>query len=193
MRSGNDRKITVCFCRELACLGACAVQHEFVGSRNSVRYQDQIVKQTQRALDSVLRAVEALPEDKRDWKPEETSRSALNQLQEIAMAPGMFVELIEEGSVPEFDDHALQERERIRQGIDTFEKCREASMEGTSRICQVISEFPDERLEDEVTLPFGGGMVMTMADVLGLHAWNLTYHLGQINYIQTMLGDLEMH
>lgn len=158
-----------------------------------MRYQDQIVKQTQRALDSVLRAVEALPEDRRDWKPAETSRSALNQLQEIAMAPKMFVPLVEEGTMPDFDDHALQEQERTRTGIDTFEKCREASMDGTSVICQVISEFPDDRLEEEVTLPFAGGMTMTMADVLGLHAWNLTYHLGQINYIQTMLGDMEMH
>lgn len=32
-----------------------------------------------------------------------------------------------------------------------------------------------------------------MADVLFLHSWNLTYHLGQINQLQLMLGDREMH
>lgn len=158
-----------------------------------MRYQDQVVKQTQRALDDVIRAVEALPEDKRDWNPAETSRSAMNQLQEIAMSPRFFVELIEKGQMPEFDDHAKKERERLVQSYDTFEKCRAACMEGTSELCQVISQFPDERLEDEVTLPFAGGMVMSMADVLGLHAWNMHYHHGQINYIQTMLGDMEMH
>jgi len=36
-------------------------------------------------------------------------------------------------------------------------------------------------------------MIMTMADVLMLQRWNLTYHLGQINQIQLMLGDAEMH
>jgi len=153
-----------------------------------MRFQDQVVKQTQRALDDVIRAVEALPEDKRDWKPADTSRSALNQLQELAVAPRYFVELIDKGQMPQFDDH-----ENLMKSHDTFELCRESAREATSELCRAISEFPDERLEDEVKLPFGGGMVMSMADVLGLHAWNLTYHHGQINYIQTMLGDLEMH
>ena len=66
-----------------------------------MRYQDHVVKQTQRALDDVLRAVEALPEDKRDWKPAETARSALNQLQEIAMSPRFFVPILLEGKMPE--------------------------------------------------------------------------------------------
>ena len=158
-----------------------------------MRYQDQVVKQTQRALDDVLRAVEALPEDKRDWKPAETARSALNQLQEVAMSPQFFVPILREGKMPEFDDHAKEEADRLKKSFDTFEKCREAAMEGTSELCQVISEFPDDRLEEEVTLPFAGGTAMTMADVLGLHAWNMTYHHGQVNYIQTMLGDMEMH
>lgn len=158
-----------------------------------MRYQDQVVKQTQRALDDVLRAVKALPEDKRDWKPAETARSALNQLQEVAMSPRFFVPILRDGKMPEFDDHAKEEAARLKKSFDTFEKCREAAMEGTSELCQVISEFPDDRLEEEVTLPFAGGTAMTMADVLGLHAWNLTYHHGQVNYIQTMLGDMEMH
>lgn len=158
-----------------------------------MRYQDQVVKQTQRALDDVLRAVDALPEDKRDWKPAETARSALNQLQEIAMSPQFFVRLIRDGKMLEFDDHAKEESEKLRKSFNTLAKCREAAKDGTSELCQIVSDFPDDRLEDEVTLPFAGGMVMTMADVLGLHAWNLTYHHGQVNYIQTMLGDLEMH
>jgi hypothetical protein len=42
-------------------------------------------------------------------------------------------------------------------------------------------------------MPFGGGVVMTMADILSLPSWNMVYHLGQINQIQLMLGDREMH
>ena len=32
-----------------------------------------------------------------------------------------------------------------------------------------------------------------MADILMLHYHNMTYHLGQINFIQLMYGDKEMH
>ena len=56
-----------------------------------------------------------------------------------------------------------------------------------------ISDFPEGKLDEEITLPFGGGMTMTMADLLGLPYWNTVYHLGQINQIQLMLGDREMH
>ena len=34
---------------------------------------------------------------------------------------------------------------------------------------------------------------MTLADVMMLCYWNIVYHLGQINQIQLMLGDEEMH
>ena len=44
-----------------------------------------------------------------------------------------------------------------------------------------------------MSLPFGGGMTVSMADVLMMHYWNATYHLGQINQIQLMLGDKAMH
>jgi len=29
--------------------------------------------------------------------------------------------------------------------------------------------------------------------VIGKHAWNLAYHQGQINQIQLLLGDKQMH
>ena len=60
-------------------------------------------------------------------------------------------------------------------------------------LCHAVAAIPDAALEREITLPFGGGTVMTLADALGLPAWNMTYHLGQINLIGLMLGDRRMH
>jgi len=144
-------------------------------------------------LEDVLRAAAALPPDRLAWQPAETSRSALNQLQELAVSASWFLPILSEGHFPEFGDHARRETERIRESLDTLEKCRDQARDGTAQLCQAIAQFPDGRLEDEILVPFGGGMTLTMADVLGLHAWNLTYHLGQINYLQTMIGDREMH
>jgi hypothetical protein len=36
-------------------------------------------------------------------------------------------------------------------------------------------------------------MTVSLADVCFLHYWNTVYHLGQVNYLQTLLGDREMH
>ncbi|MBX3118864.1 MAG: hypothetical protein KF784_07340 [Fimbriimonadaceae bacterium] len=158
-----------------------------------MRYQDQLVKATQKALDDISRSALAVPQDKVDWVPMGNARSVLSQMQEIAMSAAWILPIVQRRELPEFDEHARNEMERTRASYDTVEKCLEAAQVGTSEFCQAIAEFPESRLDEEMTLPFGGGMVMTMADILDLHRWNMVYHLGQINAIQLMLGDTEMH
>src|ERR1700677_4131434 len=154
-----------------------------------MRYQEQIVRATQKALEDIVRSVQAVPEDKIDWSPMGATRSVLNQMQEIAVSGAWFIPLIAEQKVPEFDAHALEESKRLRLSHDTMEKCISAARTSTSELCTVIELVPDQALETELVLPFGGGMTATVADILGMHLWNLTYHLGQINQIQLMLGD----
>jgi hypothetical protein len=153
-----------------------------------MRYQDQLVRQTQKALDDVCRSALAVPSEKLDWKPLGEIRSVLGQMQEVADSATFIVPVIQEGRVPDFGESTASAEKN-----STVESCVEAARTSTGLICQLISQFPDARLEDELTLPFGGGMKMTAADVLGLHYWNLVYHLGQINQIQLMLGDKMMH
>jgi hypothetical protein len=52
-----------------------------------------------------------------------------------------------------------------------------------------IIAFPEAEMNDEITLPWG---TYTLAAVMGFPAWNLNYHFGQINYIQTLYGDFSM-
>lgn len=158
-----------------------------------MRLQDHLVRQTQRALNDLLRAVDALPPEKLDWKPCETSRSVLSQLKEVAMAPQFFIHVIRHGKMPDMTNHAHDSTEKIEHDLVDLASTKQKAMEATAELCSAILDFPDDGLDHEITLPFGGGMVMTMAEILGLHAWNMTYHYGQINYIQTLLGDVEMH
>ena len=121
------------------------------------------------------------------------ARSVLSQMQEIATAGKWFLPIVRDRVTPEFGEHAVREAARLRESYDTIEKCIDAARTNTSELLQAVANFPDESLEEEVSLPFGGGMTMTMAEVIGLHWWNITYHLGQINQIQLMLGDTQMH
>ncbi len=158
-----------------------------------MRYLDQLVKQTQKAVDDVCRSAAAVPLDKGDWSLGGAARSTLSQMQEIATQAKWFLPIIRERKVPEFDRHAIEEAKRLRESFDSIEKCSEAARESIVELCQAISDFPEDRLDEEITLPFGGGVTMTMADVLALPHWNMVYHLGQINQIQLVLGDREMH
>ncbi|QYK54138.1 MAG: hypothetical protein KF824_04390 [Fimbriimonadaceae bacterium] len=155
-----------------------------------MKIQDLTVRQTQKALGDFLRAVESLPEDRRDWSPVEVVRSAMSMVQEVAVVPEFHLRLISgQGVPPELHAELQAKAAQLRD----FESGREAALHATSELCQAILSFPDDRLDDEVTLPFGPGVVFTMAEVIGLHYWNLVYHFGQVNYIQTALGDREMH
>jgi len=158
-----------------------------------MRYQDQVVRATQKALDDVCRAALAVPPDRLEWIPMGEARHVLSQMQEVATAGTWFIQIVRDRKPPEFDEHARRETLRLRKSYDTIEKCVEGARNTTSELCQAIASFPDSALEDEMRLPFGGGVLMTMADVLGMHHWNMVYHLGQINQIQLMLGDRDMH
>lgn len=144
-------------------------------------------------MEDIVRSALAVPEDKWEWVPMGSARSALSQMQEIATSGDFFLPIIREGSVPEFDEHARNEAIRIRKAHDTMGKCVEAIRNSVVSLCSEISRFPDDRLDEEISLPFGGGINMTMADVLALPSWNMIYHLGQINQLQLMLGDRDMH
>lgn len=158
-----------------------------------MRYQDQLVRSTQKAMADVTRAALAIPVDKVDWVPMGSARSTLDQLQEIAGSSEWFLYVFRERKAPDDDGSAVRAAVEKARGLLTVNACLEVAQQGTNELCHAISEFPDEDLEREVKLPFGGGVQMTFAEVLGLHYWNLIYHLGQINQIQLMLGDVKMH
>jgi len=157
-----------------------------------MRIQDWIVGRTQRALDDLCRNAREIPADKMDFAPPGT-RSVLSQMQEIAVADQLYVPLIQLQKMP---DMPMDFKENIQSMMAQYADLgasETAARLGTGKICQLIIDFPDAALETPIFLPFGGGLDMQMVDVLGLHYWNLTYHLGQICQIQMILGDPKMH
>ncbi|MCW5942619.1 MAG: DinB family protein [Fimbriimonadaceae bacterium] len=157
-----------------------------------MRYQDQVVKTTMKALDDVCRAARAVPPDKQRWSPQGEARSTLDQMREIALQTPWFVRLLREKAPPEVHDDTIRAAMAQTQGL-TVEECVEAARRALPELCEAIEQIADEELEHEIDMPFGGGMRMTLADVMLLPSWNMTYHLGQINYVQLMLGDKKMH
>jgi hypothetical protein len=157
-----------------------------------MRYQDQIVKLTQKALADVCRAAAAVPPDKLSWVPMGKVRPVLNQMQEVATSATWFLPLVESGVVPVFDETTRDHHTRFRHTMAHLEDCIAEARQSTGQLCQAIIAFPDANLDREVVLPFGSGKT-TMADVLAMHYWNMVYHLGQISQIQLMLGDEAMH
>ncbi len=150
--------------------------------------QEHLVRTTQRSLDDLVRSAQAVPAEHQSWEPGGSARSVLSQMQEVAASGAWFLPLVREGRAPGIEEHKSS-----AQAYVSVEECVHAARASIGELCHEIASYPDEKLDLEVTLPFGGGMTLTMADVLGLAHWNLVYHLGQINQIQLLLGDAEMH
>ena len=155
-----------------------------------MRLQDFVVRQTQKALMDLIRAAEALPDEKRIHPLYPGTRSLVSIMQEVAVSPEFYILLLNGGVISPTFHSELMDRAR---SFETFEVCREVALDSTARLCNVILSFPDEGLDDELVLPFGPGVTMTMADVLAQHYWNMVYHFGQVNYMQMTLGDQTMH
>jgi hypothetical protein len=157
-----------------------------------MKVQDLVLEMTERASRDIVRVARATPEDKLNWTPD-GARSTLDILQEVTgstMWP-MMLGLAEK--VPDFDPEQMKQMAEGRKVFDTVDKCEAELNKNMAQLRGFLQSFPDEKLAERLTLPFMPDMVMTRAEILFAHYWNATYHTGQICYIQTMLGDKEMH
>ncbi len=147
-------------------------------------------KLNQEIAEQLTKTLQAMPEDKLSWQPLGEGRSALNQAAEIGFINGFMAQIVADQAVPEFN---RDEYMRTRNETDTLHAALALMGENTDKLVTACKGLPEEKLDDTITLPFLGGMKKALAEVMLMPYWNMTYHLGQINYIQTLYGDKEMH
>lgn len=155
-----------------------------------MRAQDLVAELTQSASDAMVRNFKAMPEDKQDWKPAAGTRSAMNQLWEIGMVNERFAQFLTGTSTEPFSFETLQAlwtNECPHTSSELIEKLEAA----TAHLCEAIRSLPDERLEEMIQMNSEAQLPTKMLMWMGLrNAW---YHVGQVNYIQSLYGDGEMH
>ena len=159
--------------------------------------QEFVAAATQKTSDDLIAALLALPEDKRDWRPLEQGRSALDQAAECAVTNQISVALVESAWVqndPEKLAAALRaiptDREswqRAKAGIDRDADTVTAALrESAGKLAASVRAIPTDALDTEVDLPWGKA---TASLVINYPFWNMAYHEGQINYIGTLLAQ----
>jgi len=117
------------------------------------------------------------------WSPLGKGRSAHDQLIEVALLYLFGKHIVEMGEVPELDwsIHTTH-----MQDYDTLIKTVNYLNDSADLLATAVEVASDERLATVVTLPFGGGMDKTIAEVIMMAYWNTVYHEGQVNYIHTL-------
>ncbi len=147
--------------------------------------QDFFATATQKAATDLTDAYLSLPEDKRDWKPAPKARTATDQVAECAMLTGYTADLIQtqQWAMTDFRAFVKDKEELKAQGWDHLKSLLDTNVQ---RIVSVIQAVPDDALSDEIALPMGK---RTVAEIISYPYWNMSYHLGQITYISTLLED----
>lgn len=145
-----------------------------------------LIQATQKAADDVQAALLNLPEDKRDWQPAETSRTALDQLAEIAILTGHTADLIATGKWTLGADFGgfVQAKAELSKDWPGIQELLKANL---AKLNAALEAVPDSELDTLIDMPWGP---MKMSQIIAYPYWNMTYHEGQINYIASLLGKL---
>lgn len=148
--------------------------------------KEYIITDTQKSLANLFEAARKVPADKHEWKPLDNGRSVLDLAQECALCPLWVPGILTKRSIDMADFETAQVEQKK---LTTLDACEAAAKANLETMKAAIMAFPDEEMDEEITLPWG---TYTLGEVMGFPAWNLNYHLGQINYIQTLYGDFSM-
>ncbi|MEN3000701.1 MAG: DinB family protein [Armatimonadota bacterium] len=155
-----------------------------------MNFYDALERMTREAVEMLFRYARAVPEEKLHWRPAEHARSVIEILQENAILPYTLQLALHER--PQTPDASLWERATQLAGdLSTLDACEQACRKGTEALLQAIRQLPPEALEQTVMMPWG--KPMSLFELVYDHYWNLTYHLGQIAYIQLLYGDTAFH
>lgn len=129
----------------------------------------------------LLGAIRGVPAEKLDWKPAPDATTVLWQLNHCATFPKFIKDSVEAGEM-RFSGEPIPELP-YEDAVKAFEKA-------TEDFCAFVATVPDAKLGEQMTFPWG---TYPISAILTWHEWNNTYHFGQVNYIQLLYGDKEMH
>jgi len=149
-----------------------------------------IIAMTNQGRSALERTALAVPDDKLNWKPLDNGRTVLDLLGDAAQAPTMGTGILR-SATPYGPEHFSTLRAE-RAGW-TREEALAHLERNTLEFLEELNKVSDEKLDEPLSLPMGGGMTMPLG------AWALiayrafTSRMAQINYIQTLYGDFDRH
>lgn len=137
---------------------------------------------TEKSGQEMLLTLARTPDDRLEWKPEPTARTTMDFLRECSVHCDEWAQLLESYEWPE----------KFKTRVGAITTRDEAVLEmnaAVGRLANVIRTLPDDKLDQIFKTPWDEapiGFWLTYA------AGHTQYHTGQMNYIQTLYGDMGM-
>jgi hypothetical protein len=154
--------------------------------------KELILTMLQFGHDGILNTFNAVPDDKLSWKPLDSGRPIVDLFSEVAQTCGMVAEVARtrgesKPSYERFKEMAVERRE--------WDKSRAlAALEANfAALKSAVEGLSEEELATAVTMPIGGGRTLPLAGWVMMAYRSMISRFAQINYIQTLYGDFDMH
>jgi hypothetical protein len=141
---------------------------------------ETLAKLLEDGIPMLTNAVKAVPEDKLDWNPADGSRTIRQVFTEAVMMVAYVAKALEERGVPPYEEISA---EYAAKSIDELLNQLE---QNKKEYIAAIGAFPEAEYETALEAPWG---TWSYFQTMSYPYWNLMWHTGQINYIQTLYGD----
>ncbi|MBP6964107.1 MAG: DUF1572 family protein [Armatimonadetes bacterium] len=125
-----------------------------------------------------------IPEEKLCFCPMGCAKTAKDILAEVAATnASLAAALIGETPDPAFAEQVKR--------ADTRNELSVLVLESARIVVAAVDKIREDDLDKDATMPWGGVFPLWQAILLPVS--HMTYHDGQLNYIQTLLGDSAFH
>lgn len=153
----------------------------------TVTIPEVAIQMTTETAEILIAVATATPAERLAWTPLENGRSILEQLAECAVANRKWASILRTGFYANLPEGAYDQAVRDAADLTSATSMLRAA---TSELVTAIGTVSPDRLGDMIETEWGPYSIARCC----LHAyWNMAYHEGQINYIQTLYGDFEDH
>lgn len=145
------------------------------------------------AMEMFLRNFSHVPDDKLNWTPTPSSKSALRIAAHTALYAGRFAQMIRDRRLPQPDNLAdcLVQREAEEEAIVSRNEIEPIFRQRTAEVLLALDGLTQE--ETEMMLGSGQGWSVPMRQLMELPGWHATLHTGQIDYLQTCWDDQQVY
>ena len=128
--------------------------------------------------------VATTPADKLDWCPcldeKSCTRSVLDQISECIACNRYIANLLDGGQISVSS----------RTPVTDAQTAQEELLLSAQELAAILCEMPDESLAKPYMMP---SMTVIGEVLIDIPTRNMSYHGGQINFLQLLLGDKELH
>jgi hypothetical protein len=145
------------------------------------------------AMEWFLRNLSHVPQDKLEWAPSPTAKSALQIAAHVAVTQGNFANMIRARKLPMNDEIQtfIERTASEEKALTDIDEIIALFRKNTDEVLSALDELKPE--DAEIALDSSQGWTMPMTFLMKLPAYHAIGHTAQIDMLQTCWGDQEIY